>query len=108
MRNIEIYNREIFTNNFSVKDKKKNVLVHTYSSESEVFTGHDAYKLDEWVFEQFSRFLGIAPHNQTLQEMLSQDGVVFFLHLLGLDTNGHTNKPHSMQVKLYFLLYISD
>ena len=71
------------------------MFAHSYSAESEQFTGHEAYKLDEWVFEQFERFLKVAPHNTTMTSMLNQTQLVFFLHLLGLDTNGHTNKPHS-------------
>lgn len=74
---------------------KGNVFTHTYSSESEQFTGHDAYKLDEWVFERFERFIKVAPHNSTLETMLKENHLIFFFHLLGLDTNGHTNKPHS-------------
>lgn len=80
-------------------------MIHTYSSENEQFTGHDAYKLDEWVFERFERFLLAAPHNETVKTMLNQTQVVFFLHLLGLDTNGHTNKPHSAYALIsYFQL----
>jgi len=74
---------------------KRNVMTHTYLSENEQFTGHDAYKLDEWVFERFERFIKAAPHNHTVKAMLNETQIVFFLHLLGLDTNGHTNKPHS-------------
>ena len=76
-------------------DGKSNMFFHTYSSESEDFSGYEAYKLDEWVFEQFERFIKVVPHNKTLKSMVDNNGVVFFFHLLGLDTNGHTNKPHS-------------
>jgi len=68
---------------------------HSYSAESEQFTGHNAYKLDQWVFEQFERFIKAATHNTTTASQMNQTHVIFFLHLLGLDTNGHTNKPHS-------------
>lgn len=70
-------------------------MTHSYSAESEQFTGHNAYKLDEWVFEQFGRLIKVAPHNTTIASMMNQTHIIFFLHLLGLDTNGHTNKPHS-------------
>ena len=94
---------------------KGNVITFTYSSESEQFTGHDAFKLDEWVFERFERFIRAAPHNSTLSEMLQKRQLIFFFHLLGLDTNGHTNKPHSTYsikpvsvdcVNLYTFVYL--
>lgn len=81
--------------NMFSKGNKRNVMVHSYSAESEQFTGHNAYKLDQWVFEQFERFIKAAPHNTTTASLMNQTHVIFFLHLLGLDTNGHTNKPHS-------------
>lgn len=81
-------------------------MAFSYSSESEQFTGHDAYKLDEWVFERFERFFRAAPHNDTVKAMLNQTQIVFFLHLLGMDTNGHTNKPHSAYVMYFCLMNI--
>ena len=75
--------------------EKNNVFFNAYASENEDFTGYEAYKLDEWVFEHFERFIKVVPHNETLKNMVDDSGVVFFFHLLGLDTNGHSNKPHS-------------
>jgi len=77
------------------KGEKNNVFFNAYASENEDFTGYEAYKLDEWVFEHFERFIKVVPHNETLKNMVDDSGVVFFFHLLGLDTNGHSNKPHS-------------
>lgn len=39
-----------------------------------------------------------AEKDQALMKKLSKDKVVFFLHLLGLDTNGHSHKPFSLSV----------
>ncbi|KAJ1363967.1 hypothetical protein KIN20_023940 [Parelaphostrongylus tenuis] len=54
-------------------------------------------KLDEWVFDQVEDFFESAKQNSSLMSSLLSNKRVFFLHLLGLDTNGHGNKPHSHQ-----------
>ena len=41
------------------------------------------------------KFFESAEKNVTLMNALQEDKLVFFLHLLGIDTNGHSNKPHS-------------
>lgn len=48
-------------------------------------------------------FLMSAKTDQSIGDLLSQDRVVLFLHLLGLDTNGHVHKPYSEWV--YSLLF---
>lgn len=73
----------------------RNMTAYTYGPESEEFTGHEAYRLDQWVFDRFEAFLAATPKNSTLKDLLNNERIVFFFHLLGLDTNGHTNKPHS-------------
>ncbi|XP_013380261.1 GPI ethanolamine phosphate transferase 1 [Lingula anatina] len=40
-------------------------------------------------------FFEEAKRNASLARLLSQDRIVLFLHLLGLDTCGHSQKPHS-------------
>ncbi|TPX56560.1 hypothetical protein PhCBS80983_g04468 [Powellomyces hirtus] len=67
-----------------------------YPQESEDFA-KDASKLDTWVFEEFDKILHDAKHNTTLNDMAREQGVVFFLHLLGLDTNGHAHRPESLE-----------
>ncbi|XP_077295319.1 GPI ethanolamine phosphate transferase 1-like [Arctopsyche grandis] len=75
------------------------VYTHSYSHEEEDFSGKvSTSKLDLWVFEHVDKFLSDARHNTKLMSQLKEDKIIFFLHLLGLDTAGHTHKPHS---KLY-------
>lgn len=55
----------------------------------------DGKVLDDWTFEHATEFLSAAFTNSSLREQLSRAGNVFFLHLLGLDTNGHAFRPHA-------------
>ncbi|XP_046330406.2 GPI ethanolamine phosphate transferase 1-like isoform X2 [Haliotis rufescens] len=73
------------------------VFTHCYSSAEEDFASFDASKLDTWVYQKVKKFLSVAKTNATLLHQLQQDKIVFFLHLLGLDTNGHSHKPHSRE-----------
>lgn len=53
------------------------------------FSGqHKTYKLDEWVFNRVNLLL-----KRKQEELQKAKKVVFFLHLLGLDTAGHVHKP---------------
>jgi hypothetical protein len=63
----------------------------------------DATALDVWVLNQLETLLHNATTNPTLDSQLREDKVVFFLHLLGLDTTGHSYRPHS---KVRFILTI--
>ncbi|KAG8442486.1 hypothetical protein GDO86_011323 [Hymenochirus boettgeri] len=77
----------------------EHIFTHCYSAESEDFAAEDATKLDTWVFEHFKEFLISARSNQTLLKKLNEEKIVFFLHLLGLDTNGHAHRPGSREYK---------
>lgn len=69
----------------------------SYSQDDEDFSGKESsWKLDKWVFDHVKQFFGEALKNPEQNDLLHQDKLVFFLHLLGLDTAGHTVKPHSM------------
>ncbi|KAL2916356.1 Glycosyl phosphatidyl inositol anchor synthesis [Polyrhizophydium stewartii] len=68
-----------------------------YSADDEDFAHDDPSQLDIWVFERLDELLANARTNSTLHEMLHSDKIVLFLHLLGLDTNGHGRKPHSQE-----------
>lgn len=72
--------------------------VFTYDAEWEDFADSDASKLDTWVFERVEKFFKRAESDSVLAEEISQDKVVFFLHLLGIDTNGHSHRPTSKEV----------
>ena len=68
----------------------------TYAEEDEDFT-QDATHLDTWVFDRVKDLFNSAKTNATLDAALRQDKVVFFLHLLGLDTTGHGYRPYSKE-----------
>lgn len=55
----------------------------------------DASFLDEWSFDQFQNLLNSSNKDPKLKQLLEQDKLVVFLHLLGCDSNGHAHKPFS-------------
>lgn len=67
-----------------------------YSAEDEDFS-QAGWVLDEWVFDRVKQMFADAKTNATLNYELRQEKNVFFLHLLGLDTTGHGNRPYSWQ-----------
>ncbi|KAH8659058.1 GPI ethanolamine phosphate transferase-like protein [Tricladium varicosporioides] len=69
----------------------------TYAAEDEDFSSGDASHLDTWVFDRVKALFAEAATNATLNSALRQDKIVFFLHLLGLDTNGHGHRPYSKE-----------
>ena len=72
--------------------------MYTYDAEWEDFADSDASKLDTWVFERVWEFFDRAKSDSVLADQIAQDQVVFFLHLLGIDTNGHSHRPTSREV----------
>uniref|UniRef100_A0A4W3JBH1 GPI ethanolamine phosphate transferase 1 n=1 Tax=Callorhinchus milii TaxID=7868 RepID=A0A4W3JBH1_CALMI len=74
--------------------------IHTYMypSENEDFAAKDASKLDTWVFNEVKEFFEFAS-NKILLDKMREDKIVYFLHLLGLDTNGHAYRPMSSEYK---------
>ncbi|CAM1511114.1 Fc.00g086270.m01.CDS01 [Cosmosporella sp. VM-42] len=69
---------------------------YTYGAEFEDFS-KDATELDYWVFDHVKELFVQAATNETLNRALREDKVVFFLHLLGLDTTGHSYRPYSKE-----------
>ncbi|GAA6064433.1 hypothetical protein JCM10212_006095, partial [Sporobolomyces blumeae] len=74
------------------KDEGK-VETWSYDEEAEDFS-RDATALDLWVLDQLERLFKNASTSRNVGETLKQEGNVFFLHLLGLDTTGHSYRPH--------------
>ncbi|XP_070798665.1 GPI ethanolamine phosphate transferase 1 [Pituophis catenifer annectens] len=75
------------------------VYTNCYKAEREDFAAEDATILDTWVFDQVKDFFNLAKNNETLFSKLHEQKIIFFLHLLGLDTNGHAHRPHSREYK---------
>eukprot|EP00064_Thunnus_orientalis_P000721 superscaffoldBa00000040_g722 len=73
------------------------VYTHTYPAVEEDFASTDASRLDSWVFTQVKSFFQAAKSNSTLRASLLEDKNVLFLHLLGIDTNGHAHRPMSQE-----------
>ncbi|KAJ2721731.1 Glycosyl phosphatidyl inositol anchor synthesis [Coemansia sp. Benny D115] len=71
--------------------------MYMYPPEFEDFSGNGD-RLDTWVFNEADRFLERASvPNSELNRAVNQDQIVFFFHLLGIDTNGHGFKPFSQE-----------
>ena len=62
-----------------------------YDATKEEFGNDRAHELDLWVEQQFAKFL----RSGTFAKELKEEKIIFFFHLLGIDTNGHSHKPWS-------------
>lgn len=69
---------------------------YMYEAELEDFS-KEALHLDYWVFDHVKDFFAEATTNPVLNKAVRQEKVVFFLHLLGLDTTGHSYRPYSAE-----------
>ncbi|OQO02671.1 GPI ethanolamine phosphate transferase 1 [Cryoendolithus antarcticus] len=67
-----------------------------YGAEDEDYS-KDATELDYWVFDRVKALFRAAETDPELDARLRQDKIVFFLHLLGLDTTGHSYRPYSKE-----------
>ncbi|EDV29759.1 uncharacterized protein TRIADDRAFT_18467 [Trichoplax adhaerens] len=70
---------------------------YMYPPEFEDFATDDASRLDTWVFDRVEQFFMKAKLNSSLSKEVKKGGVLLFLHLLGVDTNGHAHKPYSKE-----------
>ncbi|KAL1775147.1 GPI ethanolamine phosphate transferase 1 [Sigmodon hispidus] len=75
------------------------VYTYSYDAQKEDFGAYDATKLDTWVFDKVKDFFDAVRNNQSLFSKVNGEKVVFFLHLLGIDTNGHAHRPSSREYK---------
>ncbi|XP_017384339.1 GPI ethanolamine phosphate transferase 1 isoform X1 [Cebus imitator] len=75
------------------------VYTYSYDSKRQDFGAQDATKLDMWVFDNVKDFFHHARNNQSLLSKINEEKIVFFLHLLGIDTNGHAHRPSSRDYK---------
>ncbi|CAG9796563.1 unnamed protein product [Diatraea saccharalis] len=73
-------NDHIFTKKFDPYDQ-------TFSTDK-----NTTYQ-DKWVFNNVNEFLNNAKYDPGINEKLHASKIIFFLHLLGTDTSGHTHKP---------------
>ncbi|XP_050397515.1 GPI ethanolamine phosphate transferase 1 [Patella vulgata] len=80
---------------FSKGASGDHVFINCYSAEWVDFGGHDSTRLDTWVFDKVTEFFAKSKLDKPLHDKLHQNKIVFFLHLLGIDTNGHSHKPYS-------------
>jgi GPI ethanolamine phosphate transferase 1 len=79
---------------FTHADATPHILTWCYDESFEDFT-KDASLLDTWAFDQLSTLFVNASVDPALDTRVRAEKTVFFLHLLGLDTTGHSYRPHS-------------
>ncbi|XP_067634313.1 GPI ethanolamine phosphate transferase 1 [Eurosta solidaginis] len=77
----------IFSNMVGV-DCEQRLLIDAYDHELDFSGRYKTYELDKWVFKRAKQLL-----TRKAAELRKQGRVIFFLHLLGLDTAGHVHKP---------------
>ena len=72
------------------------VEVHTYGAHEEDFAS-DLTELDSWVFTEVEKFFETLRRgeNKTLNELVKEEKTIYFLHLLGIDSQGHAYRPNS-------------
>ncbi|KAH8252751.1 hypothetical protein KR032_001651 [Drosophila birchii] len=66
----------------------------SYTNDLDFSPGYESYEQDEWVFKRVQWLL-----QSKGEKLRNSSSLVFFLHLLGLDTVGHVHKPGSPQFR---------
>uniref|UniRef100_H2Z1S6 GPI ethanolamine phosphate transferase 1 n=1 Tax=Ciona savignyi TaxID=51511 RepID=H2Z1S6_CIOSA len=87
----------MFARVFFSGENMSHVHIDCYRGDTQSFAGDDSSLLDEWVFDKVEKFFKLAETNKTLGGQLKEKNTVFFLHLLGIDTNGHSHYPMSKE-----------
>lgn len=80
---------------------------HFACSPTSFLVSSDATALDVWVLDQLRTLFRNATADATLNSQLRSDKVIFFLHLLGLDTTGHSYRPHSKVLNQRYIQQIT-
>ncbi|XP_063821935.1 GPI ethanolamine phosphate transferase 1 [Ostrinia nubilalis] len=79
---------------FTKGDVDDHIFVSMFDPYDQSFsTDKNTTHLDAWVFDNVKNFFYNAKLDITVNAMLRVPKIVFFLHLLGTDTSGHTHKP---------------
>lgn len=81
---------------FAIGADEGRVDATSYDHSFEDFT-KSSIELDRFSFDHIDKLFESASRNETLNEMLHSDKIVFFLHLLGIDNAGHFKRPYSAE-----------
>ncbi|XP_021188792.3 GPI ethanolamine phosphate transferase 1 [Helicoverpa armigera] len=95
-------------NIFTKANIDDHIVVHDFDPYDQSFsTDKNTTLLDAWVFDKVKNFFHDAKSNDILKEKLQSNKIIFFLHLLGTDTAGHTHKPKTQNF-LSTLKYVDE
>lgn len=84
-------------NIFTKANVDDHIIVHDFDPYDQSFsTDKNTTFLDAWVFDNVKQFFDKANHDDNIKKKLFGNKIVFFLHLLGTDTAGHTHKPRTL------------
>ncbi|XP_037818862.1 GPI ethanolamine phosphate transferase 1 [Lucilia sericata] len=72
------------------REDEKRLFFDSYNHELDFSGKEKTYELDKWVFDKVEKFL-----QRKKAELQPERQVIYFLHLLGLDTAGHVYKPNT-------------